>query len=286
MYSVEQVKAIIRKDGYPYWKLQSKKGYSQPTEIGQHMPAVKGKKKPADDEEEIEDKVSEKDIEGSIELLDATIALHCQIPDLTFIIRIYKNRTASGSGILGPFEFTLNGQAQGNVISSTAHSVDHFGHYQRMLSEQMEVERQKNVIALDRLAFSHEKEKALLELAKKEQELKEAIAENAELEKKYLSDIEVMKAAIEHKGMGLIREFMTGKKETPSIGSVEAGAVKPIPPTEQERLVEEIAGAIHANVKDPDEIRVLGIAIHDFIKNPAEPHFDKFRAAVKNSKQV
>ncbi len=278
MLTITNIEGMMKEYKAPCWKLWKKDHeYASADSMGSNMPIIL--KNLNKEEGDVEDLVTAKVLDNSIEALRAAVKHFRDSDKVIFKISLMPHSTASGTKVIGPLEFKLSeekGREQGALSAEAEYS-----HLEKRFTGLWEVERQRNGLELDKRDFKHyqEREKEKLERYKEELEKKEASLEG--LKKQYESNVEASKEALDYHVGKLFSTFVKPPKDAKGLGQVEAGTVKQEPLTEQEVLINSICQNILDNVKEPNEVRVIGIVVQKFIANPGDPLFEHYRKNIK-----
>lgn len=257
MYKPENIMDLIKLNEAPYFTLKAK---DNPYKPERYLFSNK--------------KVKDMDIEKSLKMFDQQLEMHSASPDQIFIIELSASASgAHGSGILGPFDFQLNGAKTTSIAGSGGLSMNGLGG--------MEMEMQSAMGSLGTMYAKRDElireqgkldmERALFERDKKEHEalkVKE-MSELSGLREKFESNSERIKHGAEKAIMKLYDTFMetTDDKKDETIGAV----VVEEPATPEEKAIEAIGEEILQGLDDGKVnmqiIEKIGAAVTNIILN-------------------
>lgn len=224
----------IKDSGYPFWSLLLSQGFKNTANVMQYWGS--------DFEETDSDDTK---IEKSIKRLDNVISSFP--PDSLFIIEIKNGKNATGSGILGPFQFyavapsapteknnNLSGIPDGYVPQSMLKGIEE--NMQRQFDAKFE-------------AFKAETERRRKEeeFQRRERELDERERELKDLEKGYKSDVAKATDVLLGAGKAIIKYLVPGLNDTAAEPSPALGGVDDEPQDEKEQAVDNLAEYLYKN---------------------------------------
>lgn len=255
MYKPENIKDLIKTNEAPYFNLKAK---DNPYAKERFLFSNK--------------KVKDVDVVTALKMFDQQLEMHAASPDQIFIIELSSSASgAHGSGILGPFEFKINGV----TTSQTFHQPNMQG------IGGLEVEMQSAVGSLGALYAKRDElireqgkldmERALFERDKREFEVnkQKELSELSGLKEKFESNSERIKHGAEKAFMKLYDAFMetTDEKEKETIGAV----VVEEPATQEEKAIEaigeEIIEALDAGKVNMSVIQQISAAVKQILNN-------------------
>ena len=255
MYKPENIKDLIKLNEAPYFTLKAK---DNPYKPERYLFSNK--------------KVKDMDVEKALKMFDQQLEMHSASPDQIFIIELSSSASgAPGSGILGPFDFQLNG-AKTSIPGSGGSSMNGLGgidmemqsamgNLGAMYAKRDELIREQGKLDMERALFERDKEDF------KAQKVKE-MAELSGLREKFESNSERIKHGAEKAFMKLYDVFMesTDSKEEP-IGAVVVE--EPATPEEKaiEAIGEEILEALDAGKINMNTIEQISAAVKQILNN-------------------
>jgi hypothetical protein len=270
--------------GFHYWKLYIKDGYtkrSEGTNLDRENPTA----------------------ESSIEELRNAIGYYQTEPSTLFYVQLLKSPTATGNAKTDPIPFvtdldTYNSvhsakrvQMSGGLGATSPGGIQQY--FDSALSGLGLVQQQQNAhwetrLAMEREFSSREQKLNLQEfdLKQREEKLKEKEADLKELEKVFLSDAERVTKGTSEAFKQLFFSFFEPKTGLPaaagsSAGQALAGAL--VEQTEQEKIIEETASFVAANVQDMDVLRGWQLITSNLVADRENPVFS---SVIQKAKQI
>jgi hypothetical protein len=274
MLTLEKVIAMMRDNQYPCWSLTAIPSRDR-VKAGSWSPVKKGRE--ITDEEDTPSREMDANVEASIKHLESTLDFWRTVPNTIFEI-IIKRYAGSNQGghLMGPLKFCLDEKAQAqNTPALGAVLPNHIDLMEKVYDRRFEVEKLHNIHAVDKAEFFYEKKREWDKIDAAKEEIKKEKEELARLKAIYEDHGERAKYGFV-RGFNQIFEQFAPKEGEKGIGAVQT-QVQEIPPTEEEKLIESLAGEIHKNVKDSKEIKVIGAMVMKFIKSPEDEIFQRFR---------
>ena len=224
----------IKDSGYPFWSLLLSQGFKNTANVMQYWG------------NDFEDNDSdETKIEKSIKRLDNVIS---SFPaDSLFIIEIKNGKNATGSGVLGPFQFyavapsapteqkqNLSGVPDGYLPQSMLKGIEE--NMQRQFDAKFEALKNE----YDRKQREAEFERRVRELEERERDLRD-------LEKGYKSDVAKATDVLLGAGKAIIKYLVPGLNEQSTAPSPALGEVSDEPQDEKSKAVDDLAEYLYNN---------------------------------------
>lgn len=223
----------IKDSGYPFWSLVLSQGFKNTANVMQYWGS------------DFEDTDSdETKIEKSIKRLDNVVMSFP--PESLFIIEIKNGKNATGSGVLGPFQFyavapsaqtetkTLSGIPDGYVPQSMLKGLEE--NLQRQFDARFE--------ALKTESERREREK---DFQRRERELEERERELKDLEKGYKSDVAKATDVLLGAGKAIIKYLVPGLNEQTTAAAAPALGTVDEPQDEKSKAVDDLAEYLYKN---------------------------------------
>lgn len=256
MYKPENIKELIRSNEAPYFNLKAK---DHPYAKERFLFSNK--------------KVKEMDLQKALNIFDQQLEMHAASPDQIFIIELASSASgAHGAGLLGPFEFKINGianypsnqqqnsmQGLGGIDSEMHAALNGLG---TLYAKRDELIREQGKLDMERALF--ERDKREFEVTKQKE-----LSELSGLKEKFESNSERIKHGAEKAIMKLYDAFIekTDTQDSETIGAVVTEEPATVEEKAIEAIGEEIIAALDAGKVNMGVIQQISSSVKQILNN-------------------
>ena len=217
----------------------------------------------------------------SIEQLTKQVQFYGATPNIVFSLE-YRPAPKS-SDIRGPIDFVLDANSSGNLSQAPqASSFQGLGgiDFNGYLDQKLEIERERNTLALERVNFQFEMRQKEKEIESQLKKVEEERGQLKELEREYQSHSNRAKNGFNMAFSGLLDKYLPA--EETGLKGVES-EIAGVPETPEEKMIQSIATHIHEKFHAIEDIKAIGILVQRFADQPLL--FENYKQKI-NSNQL